>query len=360
MTWECNAIDHSVTFFPDGKIAPCCQISMDYRKSIDLLKNPDRFADLKTQDPPLACANCVRKERDGMNSYRNFFNSNSVTEKDSIVFLDIRNTNLCNLKCRVCGPYYSSQWASELGLPAPIQHSDISDFYSVFCTNHLRWIYFAGGEPLINPDHWKILDKLSISEQSKNVSLLYSTNLTTIKYKDRSLTDLLDLWEKFEKVELMVSIDGIGRTFEMMRSGADWKDVESNLDKVCAAKSPRINLLINCVLSSLNIWGLKDLTRYFYDRGIPVNFILITSQNYHSLSAIPDALKDQAIEIIDDISKLLPRSIEPTLNTARRMIIDNLYQDQWHLLLDETKRLDIRRKENLIDLIPTGNINHEN
>ena len=49
MTWECAAIDHGVTIFPNGKIGPCCQVSSDYLKPISELTNPNRFADLKTK-----------------------------------------------------------------------------------------------------------------------------------------------------------------------------------------------------------------------------------------------------------------------------------------------------------------------
>jgi len=353
MTWKCNAIDNSVTFFPDGKIGPCCQISFDYRKPAELINDPNRFADLRTQDPPAACGDCVRKESAGTQSYRHFFNTKSVPNDGSIVFLDIRNTNLCNLKCRVCGPYYSNQWAAERGDHDPIKHADISCYYADFCTPTLRWIYFAGGEPLINPDHWKILDILVDMGLSQKVSLMYSTNLTTIKYKDRSLDDLIGLWSQFQEVQLMVSIDGIGKMFESMRSNANWKDVERNLQQVRSTKSANIRLSISSVLSSLNIWGLVDLARYFSQINLPVMLILVTSRNHQSLSAIPDDLKTQALDIIDESSKWLPVSMTSSLDAARNMIQNNIYKDQWSLLIKETKQLDDRRQESLANLIPS-------
>lgn len=353
MTWKCHAIDHSVTFFPDGKIGPCCQIAFDYRKPVSMIKDPDRFADLRTQDPPAACKDCVQRESVGMQSYRHFFNTKSVPGDGSIVFLDIRNTNLCNLKCRVCGPYYSNQWATERGETQPIKHADINPYYTDFCTENLRWIYFAGGEPLISPDHWKILDTLSDMGLSQQVSLMYSTNLTTIRYKDRTLTDLIDLWERFQTIELMVSIDGIGRMFETMRSGADWNDVEHNLKRVRAAKTARIRLSISSVLSALNIWGLVDLAKYFSEQRLPVILVPVTSRDHYSLSAIPDELKQRALDIVDESADFFPRSITPNLDAARKMINDNVHKDLWPQLLEETRQLDAKRKENLADLIPS-------
>ena len=62
--WKCAAIDHGVTLFPNGKIGPCCLIAANYLKPISLLKDPNRFADLKRNknDPPEACQECVMSE----------------------------------------------------------------------------------------------------------------------------------------------------------------------------------------------------------------------------------------------------------------------------------------------------------
>ena len=47
MTWQCAAIDHGVTFYENGKIAPCCLIAHTYRKDITEIHNQP-FKDLKT------------------------------------------------------------------------------------------------------------------------------------------------------------------------------------------------------------------------------------------------------------------------------------------------------------------------
>ena len=99
MTWTCAAIDHGVTIFPNGKIGPCCQIDTGYLKPISELSNPNRFIDLKTQElsPNHPCNKCAVTERHGLKSYRNFFDS-TVTSDKGLQFVDIRNTNFCNLK----------------------------------------------------------------------------------------------------------------------------------------------------------------------------------------------------------------------------------------------------------------------
>ena len=75
--WKCAAIDHGVTIFPNGKIGPCCLIAADYLKPIELIADPNRFADLKTPEdsPPDACRDCVQAESHGDRSYRTMFES---------------------------------------------------------------------------------------------------------------------------------------------------------------------------------------------------------------------------------------------------------------------------------------------
>ena len=64
MSWNCAAIDHGVTFYQNGKIAPCCFIDYNYRKDISELGN-DPFFDLRKEDdvPPPQCNNCTNLEK---------------------------------------------------------------------------------------------------------------------------------------------------------------------------------------------------------------------------------------------------------------------------------------------------------
>ena len=253
MTWSCAAIDHGVTIFPNGKIGPCCQIDADYLKPISELANPNRFVDLKTQDCPAdhPCNKCSVNEYHGLPSYRTTFDS-AVTSAPGLQFVDIRNTNFCNLKCRYCGPHFSSQWAEELGKFPLIQHQDITNYKDILITDSLHWMYFTGGEPLINNEHWTLLEELIDSGQSSYISLMYNTNLTTIKYKDKNI---IDLWQQFKTVNIECSIDAVGEPLEYIRSGTSWEKIKLNLDQlVSASKNSNINISLSPVLSILNIY----------------------------------------------------------------------------------------------------------
>jgi MoaA/NifB/PqqE/SkfB family radical SAM enzyme len=130
MTWKCNAITHGLTIFSDNRIGPCCQISADYLKPIEEISNPDRFSDLLTENVPSACEKCSAAESMNLPSYRSTFNRYKINEFDKrVVFLDIRNTNLCNLKCRYCGPHFSNQWGAEIGIKDSLRSTKIDPYF---------------------------------------------------------------------------------------------------------------------------------------------------------------------------------------------------------------------------------------
>lgn len=345
MTWSCLAIDHGVTFFPNGKVGPCCQVSADYLKPIEVVTRRDRFQDLKTEFPPSACEKCVQDEYQGLPSYRDFFNSHTTSSDQNIVFLDVRNTNQCNLKCRYCGPHFSNQWAKELNIANPLRHTNIDHLLDDILTDDLQVLYFTGGEPLISVDHWNILDRLNRSGFSKNIKLMYNTNVTVLKYKD---INFQEIWDQFANVSLMLSIDAIGEVFNNIRSGANWKDIEANLDALQKFQS-NVVLSVSCVLSILNIWHLVDFIKYFQARALPVNFTILQGPDYLALDVIPDDLKHRALTMIDKAIELLD---DPKLQAARNMIIRNQNQVLFRQCISHVLLLDYVRKENLFALLP--------
>lgn len=345
MTWKCAAIDHGVAIFPNGTIAPCCETKFDYRKPISELYNSTRFADLKTQTPPPACDSCINAEKRNLLSYRTMFNARR-TSAPGLQFVDIRNTNHCNLKCRYCGPWASSSWSKELG-DATVQHCSIDQHKDILITDDLHWMYFTGGEPLINPEHWDLLKELVDSGRCEKISLMYNTNLTTIKYKD---TDVLDLWGKFKSVQINCSIDAVGAPLEYIRSGCSWAKIEHNLQTLInSVHKSKIKLVLTPVLSILNIWFVAELYDYAAQHNIPVEPIILTGPDYLALDVVPDQLQSQALAQIELIKKYISTSMFDHLtaviqNNAANHLINQTIS---HVLL-----LDNNRNEKLFDLLP--------
>lgn len=338
MVWSCAAIDHGVTIFPNGKVGPCCQISEDYCKPISVLTDLDRFGDLKTETPPVACAHCINNEQYNMPSYRKFFN-NTVRNTDGIQFVDIRNTNLCNLKCRYCGPHFSDKWGPHL-------ETDISKYRNLLLTDSLHWMYFTGGEPLINPEHWTLLDEVVATGRASDITLLYNTNLTTLRYKDR---DIVDTWSQFRRVDLQCSIDAVGTTLEYIRSGASWNKILTNLKQLVALKDTNIQVTLTPTLSLLNLWSIRPLFELAQELELPVNVSLLTNPSYLAFDALPDDLKLVALTALDDIKEFLA---EPLYLRCQDMINNNRNSWLFPRTLNHILLLDNLDNEHLFDTLP--------
>ncbi len=347
MGWNCAAIDHGVTIFPNGKIGPCCQIASDYLKPIKELNNPDRFADLKTTNPPRECSSCINDENRNIGSMRSFYNQKQ-TSASGIQFLDLRNTNLCNLKCRYCGPHFSNQWAIELGNQITLDHQDITQYNSLIVTDSLQHIYFTGGEPFINKDHWSLLHQLISEGKAPNIDLRYNTNLSVLKYKD---IDVIEVWRHFKSVDIDVSIDAVGVPLNYIRSGSNWVTIEKNLQSLLAIKNQlNINIRLTPVLSILNIWFIIDLLEFAEQHRLPYIIYVLHGPDYLALNVIPDALKNQALAQVVNMQKF--KVPGPMIETLRNLINNNDNQCLFKHTLNHIMLLDSLRDEKLFDLLP--------
>ena len=337
MTWTCAAIDHGITFYQDGKIRPCCLIDYTYSKPISELRN-DPFSDLRTGVAPTVCDKCTTAESFGLQSYRQQHNRKK-TSAEGIQFLDIRNSNLCNIKCRTCCEENSSQWAIENGSTVPIRAQNISGYMDVIVNQNVHDIYYTGGEPIINNEHWALLEEYVKLGYSKNINLLYNSNLTVLRYKDK---DIFDLWGQFKSVTVNVSIDAVGEKFEYIRSGASWQQVIDNLNRL---RDSNINIIIACTVSLLNLWFIDELLDYF--KGESVNLTDLYYPEYYRLSAVSDELKEQALSCVDKI-----KFNQGKLDMIRSQITNNVDKHFFNEFVTEVKRIDNIRGERLQDLLP--------
>lgn len=344
MTWSCPAIDHGVAIFPDGRIRPCCQVSADYSKPISEIGNPERFADLKNTTQPDACRACWSEGP----TYKNLF-ERLKQDKPGIQFLDVRNSNQCNLKCRMCNPHFSNQWARELKYETTLLHTDMTPWLDQLLTENLVDVYFCGGEPLIIKDHYQILEQLIQQGLSKNISLRYNTNCTVLNYKDK---DIFELWANFKQVSLSLSIDAAGEELNYIRSGSNWQEIKHNIESIVERQKdiPKLSITIAPTVSLLNVWFLPELYNYANSLGIKVMLGILTGPDYLSLTAVyTDNLKQLAREKIQAIKQYITEHqyqqlINMTQATENEYLFNHAIR---HILL-----LDQCRSEKLFDMLP--------
>lgn len=290
-----------LNIIPRGKVYHCCMTS-DYKayagdlttQTIEEVWNGDYMKNLRKDMingvEPKACSKCFEAERSGGSSTRmnhnKYFKSklseipvitapDGHVDKVDLKYWDFRFSNLCNYKCRTCGPEFSSSWipeGKELGWLTEadskktininsIDQSTNVDFLKKY-VNTVEKIYFAGGEPLLMDEHWQILDTLD-QAQRYNVILTYNSNLSKLTYKDKNV---LDYWAKWgRRVWLWPSIDELGERAELIRSGTNWPNVEANLR---AISKLNIHVRPSITVSAMNVFRIPAIIDGLIELGV--------------------------------------------------------------------------------------------
>lgn len=290
-----------LNFEPDGKVVPCCLTStFDYfagdltTQPIEEVWNSDNMKKLRVQmingEEPEICVKCFSREKVTGESGRIYHNKEfhevldeipKITLEDgtcttmSLKYWDFRFSNLCNFKCRSCGPRYSSAWVPDAKkMNWPIELEKVTNIDSVddktnfnFLKDQIKEvekIYFAGGEPLLMPEHWQILDLL-VENERFDVKISYNTNCSVLTYGKKNVLDYWSKWD-FKKLEVWPSIDEIGDRAELIRSGTVWPKVEANLKELMTLD----NIIVRpgLTIGAMNVFRLPEIVKHLIDIGV--------------------------------------------------------------------------------------------
>lgn len=308
---------------------------------------------------PDMCVRCFREEDAGIKSARQSANEKWGTDKVypivadfNIRYVDIRLSNLCNLKCRMCNPYASNMWTDEWSLIAPalspnefnrLSNMDWPDLDKTWenlylISDTVEEIYLTGGEPTIIKAQHKLLDHFIEKGTAKNIRLKYNTNLTNIP------KHLLDRWTHFKRVQLNCSIDAVGYLDRYIRYPSSWDKIKENFEKIRALKNCYIE--IHCTVQMYNILRLNELIDWAQPYGHRIYFNILNHPEELNIRVLPQYLKDQATKLL-----------EPYLHLEKvKGIIDYMNAEDWSQKLPKfyayTDALDKSRNQNLSSLIP--------
>ena len=319
----------------NGNVTPCCQAPWGNEaklgdintSTIQEVWKGKQFEDFRKQmlkgKPAPACSRCYEKEEMGWISLReitndkyekeineflqNKFHSSSYEEP---VYFDIRFSNVCNLKCRICNFSSSSSWYNDdLALgnikpETPALTTSIIDeekFFKEFKgqLGSIKEIYFAGGEPLMMEQHYRILEFL-IETGNTSCKLYYNTNLSRLKFKEY---DVLELWKQFEYVNLAVSLDDIGERLEYQRKNTKWEQMQSNFETV-KREADNVDIMISPTISIFNILSITEMHKTLFNKGFVrvedvVPTLLVYPQEFN-IRGLSQELKETAKNRIDD------------------------------------------------------------
>lgn len=387
-----------LNFEPNGKVVPCCLTSHhnyfagDLKtQSIEEIWNSSNMKDLRLQflagEEPKICATCFDREKITGESGRYYQNKEfknvikiipEITEPDGTVpdmklmYWDFRFSNLCNYKCRSCGPRYSSSWVPDykkLGWTIDddakvtnIQSVEGATNYSFLKdqVQHVQKVYFAGGEPLLMPEHWQTLDLL-VENKRFDVKISYNTNASSWTYGGKNALDYWRQWEPW-KIEVWPSLDEIGERAELIRAGTVWKKVEANLKELITLDN--ITIRPGMTIGAWNVRRLPVIIDHLVDIGVVSakhnyqNFFINLLQHpaHYHVSILPDNYRQETISEL--------RAWIEKHNKKYNTIVDHAFTHIIHELekpfdlqaakkfMWNTEKVDGIRNEDLFKVIP--------
>lgn len=224
---------------------------------------------------------------------------------------------------------------------------------------YFRRVEFAGGEPLMDPTHYKILDMLA--PYGDNIEIKYATNLTMLGKSNRTIWQY---WPKFKSVAVNVSIDGIGDSYEYVRGNASWAELINNIKQVQTI--PNVSRIVGAVAVQVsNILILDKMIKYFLDDlGIVFYTNMVNYPNVLSAQVLPSELKVLAVTKLKAVRELVPDFkyvkenpilLGITLGQIDGVINYILAKDQselWTDCIEFNRKLDVTRNQSFFDVTP--------
>lgn len=325
---------------------------------------------------PATCGSCKGNEALGVPSFRQYHNEkyaqyfdrlqqNPPQLEPRIRSMDLRISNLCNFKCRMCGGNLSSRWSEDHDALHPgyrlaqgVQGiHDVSSFWTDFYDHivpGLEEIHFAGGEPLITEQHYQILEHLQ-SVGRCDVELYYDTNLSRLGLKR---WDLIALWKHFPNIRLSLSLDGTGALGEYIRHGLNYQEWLANVERV-RTQLPHIRLAMHFVVNSYNV---LDFQRHYeeiialdiVEEG-ELSFTLLEWPACLNVQGLHPQLKQLAVQRLQamlDGGNVRVRERPFVMGLIEHLHARDLYVAQATEFRRQTQMLDQRRGESILALVP--------
>jgi hypothetical protein len=394
----------------NGDFRLCCQCvhppfgkpGMSIQKhSIEEARNSELHQRVRMQmlagEQPAECQLCWDEESHGLNSKRlhmlTHYSIDKIKQTTSgyidvdefpLAYLDLRFGNLCNMKCRSCGPGDSSLWYEDVEAVNPpdyvafdfylskqyklkkinntwtLKDDDFTWYESDSFWNMMRNIipnvdrlYLTGGEPLINKAQWRLLDLCIELGVSNKIALEYNSNMTRIP------DTAFSVWNQFKEVHIGCSIDAVDDLAYYIRYPGKWEDIKLNIIKLGNYTGTNLLAKFAPTISVFNVLAFLDLVDWLHDNYIPhirptPSFHTLEGPGYQNIQALPKETKDWIVTKYEEWYAGAPWRMR------YKAQFDNILnymqaQDRSHLLKDlreHTQKLDKHRNQNIADYVP--------
>ncbi len=363
----CTYFWEHICIRPNQKALPCCRFnprnidSPDAKAADETFINSEIFMELRKKSlngtPIEGCNKCYNLEKAGVYSLRQSANDNA-----SRTFTDLKSSaanirsvelflsDVCNLKCVMCNPKISTRWREDykaLGWGIGERPKSIDYTQFLHPLNSLEEVKFIGGEPFLAPQHTDTLRILS-TKNPKDIALRYSTN-GTVPISD----EVIDLWRKFKKVTVHLSVDGIDSLNHYIRYPSSWSKTSEVNKQFFEIKKILNNfeIQVSSTVCIYNIFSIKSIEDWFKKMQssssespfVGLNFVPLITPPFLSCLNLPEEIKNIAINNLDEASHLQ--------NGIKKYLLNRTVEFD-HEVITYTKKLDKLRGLDVKTIVP--------
>ena len=295
-----------------GDMVPCCEaqevpLNNPGETALESWNN-DNYKELRralaNDERPERCAVCWHNEDSGIVSNRQQWehdNWNTFADKISVnddysvnnppYWVELKVSNFCNLKCIMCSTHSSYKRVADLDIISKYTKDGYetrllrpTDLFASLnewpeLWDHVHTLQFTGGEPIINKEHYDLLEGIP-TEAKKRIRLRYASNLSYIKFKKY---DLIKIWNEFKHVNIKVSMDGVGDVYNYIRQDGNWDIVYANM--MALNDEPGIDVAAGITVQAHNIYQMPEFYQFWKESPVDLKFItanILQTPNYLS------------------------------------------------------------------------------
>ena len=319
------------------------------------------------------CHSCWFKERNGQKSRRqrwrereeqymgavDIYKNNLDIHRNIIKHLYMNFNNICNFKCRMCGPHYSNAWIPDHNKIKATnkfkgkivnngdtdqnqkQQIDVDKFLQEFGPElgELNGIWITGGEPFMDDSVFDFFDKLKKYCDPAQLKVLITTNASKLDVHK------LEQLNGFKRLQIHVSIDATGDLYPYMRGyNYSWSEADAKV-KELYDNQKKYNYILS-LNGTYQIYNMLNLEQ-FYNwclQYVDIDYIehrVLTGPKQLQARHASDEIKTQALVQLNKLQQRFPNhqyfdDIHKEL-TANAIVEWRSTFEQWNETLDEIR-----------------------
>lgn len=298
----------------DSRVRPCCHFDTQKNLNIATLDTVNSFGeaqlndDLNTAKEQIvsenitACKHCWAIENNTSKASRRQWSKTFCNGTGGLEYLQVMLDTTCNLQCRSCGPKESSKWNANKSLLETLYNITNEDQYKVkqldnkshwqklktFLLNtdlsNLKLVEVVGGEPFYSKNINEFFTILESKVRLNACTLKLVTNTTIFPNKQ-----IQDIFSKFKKVDISLSVDGYGKLNETIRPGVSWEQIDSVVRQWhdLSNKTKNITLVNGVTVSIYNVNKIQEVVDYFESLDIAVTFTYLFGPEHLCIENLP-------------------------------------------------------------------------